>query len=174
MKIIVEFESEDEFEAFRISGKKPRKGKGDKDEPETATGAATNTVTAPAPIQPPAAAPTFAPQAAPSPFGAAPAAGVAPTAAAFPAPVASGPAPEVLALVQKISEQVDKVIGMGQPADKVLDWFQKRSGAGAEQATMDQIKSVFLPRMSTEMLTDTAKLIGMSPEQIALALTPRQ
>ena len=166
MKIIVEFESEDEFEAFRVSGKKTRKGKGDKDEPETAT--------ALAPIQLPAAAPTFAPQAAPSPFGAAPAAGVAPTAAAFPAPVASGPAPEVLALVQKISEQVDKVIGMGQPADKVLDWFQKRSGAGAEQATMEQIKSVFLPRMSTEMLTDTAKLIGMSPEQIALALTPRQ
>ena len=169
MKIIVEFESEDEFEAFRVSGKKPRKGKGDKDESKDQGESETSQAalepkgpgaSAPAPIQPPAAAPTFAPQAAPSPFGAAPAAGVAPTAAAFPAPVASGPAPEVLALVQKISEQVDKVIGMGQPADKVLDWFQKRSGAGAEQATMDQIKSVFLPRMTMEQLAETAKLIG--------------
>lgn len=129
--------------------KKPRRGRPRKDEQPA--------MSAPDPVMPPAQqappppmsfqAPAAAPQAAPvgaGPFGAA---------GALPA----GPSPEVTALVQRISTRADGAVASGQPADAVLQWFRGQVGAGAENATMDQIKTVFLAKLPQATLEFIAK-----------------
>jgi hypothetical protein len=144
------FDTLEEVKDFVKQLKGTRGGKGDKDD-DAGPG------TAPAPIQPPAgqAAPTFAPSGGFVPPGA----GATQQGAAFPAANA-GPAPEIMALVQRISARVDSAIQSGQPADQVLTWFRTQCGPEAATATMDQIKQHFLPRAAQAKLDDIAKLMA--------------
>jgi hypothetical protein len=142
MKITVEFENEAEFKA-RI--KNPRGGKDD-------DGLVTGTAAAPAPLMPPqGVGQAFNP--APSPL-------------AFAAPQFPGGAgasagdPVVAGLVQRIVARIDGAIASGQPADAVLNWFRGQCGAEAAGATMDQIKTVFLPKLAVPGLENIAKLMN--------------
>lgn len=136
MKITVEFDSEEEFKA-RI--KNPRGGKGgDKDDDGQPA-----TTTAPAPLMPPQSAPAFNP---------------APPQGGFPG--ASVGDPVVAGLVQRIVARIDGAIASGQPADAVLNWFRGQCGAEASGATMDQIKAVFLPKLTVPGLEQIAKLMN--------------
>jgi hypothetical protein len=141
----LEFSSIEEVKEFyaQLKGKRGAKG-GDDGE------GATFANPAPAPIMPPAAAA----QAGFMPQGAAgfPGAGIAPS--------FGGASPEVMALVNRISVKIDAVVAGGQPTDTVLKWFRERCGAEAATATLDQIKTVFLSKLPTSVLEETAKLIG--------------
>jgi hypothetical protein len=139
------FDSVDEIRAFvkdHLKGTR-RGGKGDDDGNESAG--------APAPIMPPATAPTIQ-------------AGFTPAGVGFPSatptPSFGGTSPEVTALVGRISAKIDDVIAKGQPADAVLNWFRERCGTHAAAATLDQIKTVFLAKLSVPHLEETAKFIG--------------
>lgn len=73
---------------------------------------------------------------------------------AFSAPVVS---PEVTRIITCI----DALISSGQqPADAILTWFRGQCGAEAASATLDQIKTVFLPKASPPTLENIVKLIG--------------
>jgi len=153
----LEFDSIDEVKAFYAQLKGTRGGKkgDDADDAPSVTNA---TVNVPAPMAVPTSQPTAF-----NPAGfAAPAAGAAQPATAFPAPVATGPAPEVLALVQKIGARADAAAASGQPVDAMLTWFRNQCGPDAAQATMDQIKAVFLPRLTMPALSEIAKLMGVA------------
>jgi len=145
----LEFDSIDEVKAFyaQLKGTRGKKGD-DADEAPVAT-----TVQVPAPMTVPTSflPAGFAP----------PAAGAAPTAQAFPAPVATGPAPEVLALVAKIVTKLDASLAAGNSPDAALNWFRTQCGPEAAQATMDQIKTHFLPRMAQQPLEFVAKQMGI-------------
>jgi hypothetical protein len=139
MKITVEFDTEEEFKA-RI--KNPRGGRGgDKDDDEQLKGQA------PAPLMPPPGAQT---QFQPAAF--------APPQAGFPG--APGGDPVVAGLVQRITARIDSAIASGQPADAVLNWFRGQCGGEAVGATMDQIKTVFLPKLAVPGLENIAKLMN--------------
>ena len=152
MKITVEFESVDEFEAFKTSGKKTRTKKEEAAE-AAAEGA---TVDVPAPIQPPAGAPTFnPPNAAPAPFAA-----QAPT---FAAPAAPAVDPAVTDLVGKIVERWNgSVTANPATADGALKFFRDQIGADAASATADQIQNVLLPKLPLEQLKKIAPLLGIA------------
>lgn len=147
------FDSIDEVKDFVKNLKNTRGGK-DKEDGEVTSG------NAPAPLQPPQGAAaggfpgtggnTFAP----------PAGGAGPQGGAFPAADATGPAPEALALVQRINVKVDGAIAGGQPADAVLQWFRGQCGPEAASFTLDQIKTVALPRMPMAGLENIAKLMN--------------
>jgi hypothetical protein len=153
MKISVDFENLEEFEAFRASGKKTR---GKKDEGADDTG------NAPAPLQPPAGgaavgfpgAGGFAPQGA----------GVGQVGGAFPAAGAPVLAPEVAALVQRITTRMDSAVSSGvTKADDMLTWFRGQCAGvdpNAANATLDQIKGVFLPKLSVPALDQIAKMMA--------------
>jgi hypothetical protein len=140
MKITVEFENEAEFKA-RI--KNPRGGKDDDGQP---VGNA-----APAPLMPP--------QTQTAAFNPNPPAAFTPP--QFPGGVGT-PAgdPVVAGLVQRIVARIDSAIASGQPADAVLSWFRGQCGAEAAAATMDQIKTVFLPKLAVPGLENIAKLMN--------------
>lgn len=130
------FNSIDEIKEFVKSLKGTRgAGKGD-DEGEKA----------PAPVMPPGAASGFGP--APGPFG-------APTPA-----FGGGVAPEVMALVVRITSKLDAAVAAGQSADQAVGWFRGQCGPEAAAATMDQIKGVFLPRLTVPALDNICKLMG--------------
>ena len=148
MKITVEFDSEEEFKA-RI--KNPRGGKSS-DDGDAGQG---NTTQAPAPLQPPPAQPAFNPSPAPQPAAFTPPQG-------FPGATAGAPAadPVVAGLVQRVTARIDSAIASGQPADAVLNWFRGQCGAEASAATMDQIKTIFLPKLAVPGLENIAKLMN--------------
>jgi hypothetical protein len=154
MKIAVEFDSLEEFEAFRTSGKKTRSGKkGEGDDDTPATGSV------PAPLMPPTGG---QPQGF-NPGGmqgfAAPGAGAGPTGGAFPA-VGAQIAPEAAALVQRIVVKLDSAIASGQPADQALMWFRNQCGPDAANYTMDQIKQHGLPKLQQTQLDAIAKMMN--------------
>jgi len=66
----------------------------------------------------------------------------------------------VAGLVQRIVARIDSAIASGQPADAVLNWFRGQCGAEAAAATMDQIKTVFLPKLAVPGLENIAKLMN--------------
>lgn len=150
-KVTLEFDSWEEAEAFRTSGKATRRKKAD--------GTDDTGPEAPAPMQPPAAAavtgpaPTFAP-----PAAAAVQQTGFPAANAF--PQANGPSPAVAALVERINKRIDGAIASGQPVDQILAWFRGQCGVGYEQATLDQIKQAALPKLPEAQLTEIAKLMN--------------
>lgn len=147
----LEFNSVDEVKEFvaQLKGKRGAKG-GDDD-----TAVAANPV--PTPVMPPPAT-GFAPgpQAAFVPPGM-PGFNPAP-----PPPVGypSGPTPEVLAMIGRICNALDLSLARGQPAETALAWFRQQCGPEAAAATMDQVKSSFLPRMTLPALEQIAKLMG--------------
>ncbi len=84
----------------------------------------------------------------------------APGAGAFPAAAAPTVAPEVAALVQRIVTKLDAAIASGQPTDQVLAWFRGQCGPEAANFSMDQIKTVALPRLAQPGLENIAKLMN--------------
>lgn len=145
------FNSIEEVREFIKSLKGTRGGKGGDDSEGTAAVGAVHQ--APAPIQPPVSQPgAFAP---------APQSTAFPSAPAFSSP--SGVAPEIQAVVGRIVTRTDALIAGGQPADAILNWFRgecTKAGQDASSATLDQIKTVILPKLSQPLLENFAKLIG--------------
>lgn len=149
MKITVEFDSEEEFKA-RI--KNPRGSRSGADDGDTAG----QTTQAPPPLQPPQTQPAFNPTPPPPQTAAfTPSQG-------FPGAPVGQPAadPVVAALVQRIVTRIDSAIAGGQPADAVLNWFRGQCGAEASAATMDQIRTIFLPKVAVPGLENIAKLMN--------------
>lgn len=151
------FESVDEVRDFvknHLKGAgRGSKNAGDNDEGVTLAGPQGGQ--APAPVMPPPnQAPAFNPGGAPAPqaFGGFPAAGA-------PAGV-GGPSPEVQQIVQRINVRIDAAIASGQPQDAALGWFRGQCGAEAANATMDQIKQVFLPKLAMPQLEQIAKVMA--------------
>jgi hypothetical protein len=144
MKIICEFDSLEEFEQFRVSGKATRQRK--KDEVDE--------VAQPTPVEQTAQAirdaqpvQTFTPPPAAAPQG-------------FPGGN-SGSAP-VHPLVTAILARIDGAINSGQAADAIVTWFRQQIGPDAAQATLDQIKQVFVPRMTEMQLKQIAPQLGIT------------
>lgn len=144
------FDSIEEVQEFvkRLKGTRGGKDKDTDDAPAT-------TGSAPAPVQPPPL-----PAAGFNPGFAAPGAGAAPSGGAFPAAAAPTIAPEIAALVQRIGQRADFAIQSGQPADQCLGWFRSQCGPEAANMTMDQIKTIALPKMSQAQLEGIAKLMN--------------
>lgn len=148
MKIQVEFDSLEEFETFRTSGKKTRTKK----EEET-----DNAGNVPGPLAPPTGGQGFGMGGA----GFAPQAGGAgPMGGAFPVAAVTGPAPEVLALLNSIVAKVEAAVqaGVTKPDDMVT-WFRGQIGPEAANATWDQIKTL-MAKMQVPQLQGFAKLVG--------------
>lgn len=140
----LEFNSVEEVKEF-VSQLKGKRGTGKGGDDETSTG------TAPQPLMPPGTplgVAGFQPQQAAGPFS-------TPAAAQF-----GGAAPEVMALVQRINAKIDGTAASGQSLDAAVAWFRGQCGPEAAAATMDQIKTGFLPRMSVPALENIAKLMG--------------
>ena len=140
IKITVEFESWAELEEFRTSGKKTRV-KGQKEEVEEQ-------------IEPTAASTpqTFAPSAA-----------ATQPQQGFPggnsgAPAATATSPVVTAILARI----DGAVASGQPADNVVTWFRQQIGPEAANATLEQIKQIFVPRMTEQQLKQIAPQLGIT------------
>lgn len=150
MKITVEFESAEEFEAFKVSGKKTRTKK---DETDEAGGSA------PAPLAPPAggSAQGFNPGGMSTAQFAPPAGGAVQVPGVFSAPAV---APEIAALVQRIVTKLDSAIASGQPADQALAWFKSQCGPETANYTLDQIKQQALPKLAQPVLENMAKLMA--------------
>ena len=137
------FDSIEEVKEFVANLKGTRGGKNKEEDAPPAS------AQPPAPMQPPTGAPAaFNPTAAPSAFPGAP------------TPPA-GPPPEIAALVKRIVDRIDGAIAGGQPPDSVLGWFRANVGdPGAASATMDQIKTHFLPKAPQPVLENIAKLMA--------------
>jgi hypothetical protein len=152
----LEFDSIDEVKAFYAQLKGTRGKKGD-DEPsgDALTGALAPPVQVPQPMAIPTQQPVF------NPAGFAPQAQPAgPAAQGFPAAVAD---PKVTELVTKITQRLDSTLASGQAPDAALTWFRSQcaqAGLDAAQATLDQIKTIMLPKMSVPLLENIAKLMG--------------
>jgi hypothetical protein len=149
MKITVEFDTWDEMEAFRTSGKKTR-GKGQRDEEVTveevtAKVEAANTAMAAQQPQPQHFTP---PVAAVQPAG-------------FPGANGASP-PPVHPLVSAILARIDGAISSGQPADAIVNWFRQQIGPEAASATLDQLKQILIPRMTEAQLKQIAPQLGVT------------
>jgi hypothetical protein len=89
-----------------------------------------------------------------------------PGAAAFPAaaaPANTGIPPEALALTSRILGKAEEALKGGQPAESILNWFRTECAKiepTAANATMDQIKTHFLPRMPMNVLQGFAQVMG--------------
>lgn len=144
------FESIDEVRDFVSKLKGTRGGKNNAADDDNAG----PTVVAPAPLQPPAGGVMGGPATAAPSF--------VPPQAAFPGPAAAAPSvpPEILALVGRVVAKIDGALASGQPADTVLNWFRSQCGPEAANATLDQIKTVFLAKLSQPALGNIVKLTG--------------
>lgn len=158
----LKFFSIDEVKEFVANLKGTRTGKkGEGDEGGNPNIATTGGPNAPAPIMPQGGGQPF------NPGGfALPAGGAVQPGGAFPAAGAqSGPAPEVLMLVQRIAARIDWATapppnGGGQPPESVLAWFRTQCGPETANYTLDQIKQVALPRAAQPTLENIAKLMN--------------
>ena len=151
------FNSIEEVKEFVKGLKGTRGGKGGDDgDQETAKGAQV----APAPLPPPAAGFTGGAAG----FAGAFPAGIQATSSPFGGNAASGPSHEVLALATRIATKIDGALASGQNPDAALQWLRTESVrlgfAEAASATMDQIKSIFLPKMTQPALENICKLTG--------------
>jgi hypothetical protein len=153
MKISVEFDTWEEMELFRTSGKKTRgKVKDDEVTVEEVTEKVAQMNTA--------AATTLGTQAAPATqavnaFQPAP----SPVAQGFPG--GNGAAAPMHPLATAVIGKIDGAIGSGQPTESIAAWFRSQIGPDAAQATLDQIKQVFIPRMTEAQLKQIAPQLGI-------------
>jgi hypothetical protein len=156
----LEFDSIAELKEFyaQLKGTRGKKGDDADDAPPASGMTAPPTVQVPAPMAIPTQQPTF------NPAGFAPqAAGAGQAAPVFPVAAATGPAPEVLALVAKINERANASIGANPASlNDALKFFRDSIGPDAAQATLQQIQEHFLPRMATDKLAQLAKLMGLA------------
>lgn len=131
--------------------------KGTRGGKNTGEGDSTQAGQAPTPLQPPPGGPA----------GFSPGAGFAPQAGgatqmggAFLAAGATGPAPEVLALIHRINTRLDGAVASGQPAEAARSWLASQCGPDTANFTLEQIKTTVLPRMSAPTLEQIAKLMA--------------
>ena len=148
MKITVEFDSWDEMEVFRTSGKKTRGGKAkDDDQPS---------------VEEVAEKQAYANSVPPQTFQPPPQASVTPPSQGFPggnsAPTSAPAHPLVAAIVARI----DGAVASGQPSDAIVTWFRQQIGPDAANATLDQIKQVHVPRMNENQLKQIAPQLGIT------------
>jgi hypothetical protein len=149
VKIICEFDTWEEMEQFRVSGKKTRSRK-DEDAPtveevteKVAQMNAGIAAATPLPAQ------SFAPPQAQQASG-------------FPGANGPTPPPPAHPLVAAILARIDGAISSGQPAEAIVTWFRQQIGPDAKDATVEQLKQVFIPRMSKAQLEQIAPQLGIS------------
>lgn len=138
MKISIEFDNWEEMEAFRTSGRKTRgRAKDEEVVEETAQAIrdAQPLQAAPSPPPPPTNVHAF--------------------------PSGNGSSPPVHPLVTAILARIDGAVSGGQAADAVVTWFRQQIGPDAANATLDQIKQVFIPRMTEQQLRQIAPQLGI-------------
>lgn len=96
--------------------------------------------------------------------GFAPQAGGATTQAAFPAHGAGTLDPTIADAVNKVISRIDGAISSGQPMEACRQWVAGQFAAAghpdAQNATIDQLKQVFLPRMALPWLQQMYGLMG--------------
>jgi hypothetical protein len=71
-------------------------------------------------------------------------------------------APSPHPLVTAILARIDGAVASGQPADAIVTWFRQQIGADAANATLDQLKQIFIPRMSEAQLHQIAPQLGVT------------
>jgi hypothetical protein len=64
-------------------------------------------------------------------------------------------------LAKAIIERSDASIAAGHPVDGVTTWFRGLLGPEAAQATWEQIKTLFIPRLSEAQLKQMAPQLGL-------------
>jgi hypothetical protein len=152
------FDTVDELRAFVKEDLKTKKSGKAGDGDEAATGSA------PSPAMPAVGGQIGAVAGFPSGGFAPQGAGAGPTGAAFPAAGAPVMAPEVAALVQRITIRMDGAVQSGATkAEDMLTWFRGQCAGvdpSAANATLDQIKQVFLPKLSVPALDQIAKMMA--------------
>lgn len=155
MRITIDFDSWDEMEAFRTSGKRTRGGKKDGSDD------AAETVTPPPATSGQIGAPAFNPPATQATTGFGATAQPAPGASATTGFPAAGAAPAIHPLAKAIIDRADSAINAGNPVGPVLDWFKTQIGPDAKDANWDQMKSVYIPRLSEVQLRQIAPQLGV-------------
>jgi|SRR5215471_887602 len=159
MKITVEFDSLEEFEAFQAGEETnnvatataaPRRRRG---RPSAAEQAA-----APGQAQPGNSGFGPPPGAPPATGFSVPTGGAAPV-AGFPG-AGSPAAPQANPLVQSIILKTEQAIQAGQPLEAVVGWYRQALGPETAQANWEQIKAAFLPRAAETILKQIAAQIG--------------
>lgn len=90
-----------------------------------------------------------------------PAGGATQTGGAFPAAAAPNSAPEAHPHVARIIAGIEKSLQGGTDVNNMLNWFRSQCGAEAANATLDQIKTVFIPKQSPAVLENIVKLMGV-------------
>jgi hypothetical protein len=140
----LEFSSIEEVKEFvsALKGTRGKKGDGDGEAGPQA----------PAPVMPPAGVAAFQ--------GPSATQGFTPPANPSPFPPATGGDPAIAALVHRIGVGIDTQLARGSDPNNALTWFRQQCGPEAGAATMDQIKTVFLPRLPMASLENIAKLTG--------------
>lgn len=149
MKITVEFDTWEEMEIFRTSGKKTR-GKS-----QTADEVTVEEVT-----EKVAQMNTLGTQAGTAQAFQQPQPVVAQPAQGFPGANGAAP-PPTHPLVTAILARIDGAVGSGQPAEAIVTWFRQQIGPDAANATLDQLKQVFIPRMTEVQLKQIAPQLGI-------------
>lgn len=133
----------------KLKGQRTKKGDAD----EATAGQAPQPLAPPAPGAqgfPGTGGPAFAP----------PAGGAAPG-GAFPAAGASvGPAPEVTALITRIGVRIDGAVASGQPAESARAWLAGQCGPECVGYTLDQLKTIAMPKLSVAALDNIAKMMN--------------
>lgn len=187
MKIIVEFESKQEFDEYMGGGdnadasetkpaRRPRGSRKTADatavpDPEPIPGSPS---IGGATVMQSADGPTLAAgggaalqQMTPQMFGGATSGGQSPFGGEVAGSLPPGPSPAVQALLQRVASGLETRLAEkkadGSAAydpNAILGWFRTQCGQGAESATFDQIKQSFLPRMQESQLEQIAKMIG--------------
>ena len=144
------FDSIEEVKEFVKGLKGTRGGKNDADDSAGQTGGAA--AGGPSPLMPPAGG--FAGPGANAGFPGAPAGG------AFPGGAGAGVDPALQAVVTRIVTKLDASLAAGNSAEAALTWFRSHFGPEAAQATLDQIKQIFLARLPVATLENIAKMMG--------------
>jgi hypothetical protein len=57
--------------------------------------------------------------------------------------------------------RIDSAVGSGQPAEAIVTWFRQQIGPDAANASLDQLKQVYIPRMSEAQLKQIAPQLGI-------------
>ena len=131
------FDSIDEVKAFVNQLKGTRGKKGEDDEPVAA------------PAAPPVGGQPQMPQAFTAPQPA--------LNSGFPGVASSAPNP----LVGQIITKLDGALASGQSVDMMTNWFRNLLGPDAAQANLDQIRTVFIPRLPELQLKQLAQQVGI-------------
>ena len=164
MRISIEFDNWEEFEAFREGGEESNAAPGAPATPRRRRRTAAEMAAAgPAAGQAPAGQPQPGNSGFGPPPGSAPqAAGFGGAAPGFPGMGAATPAaPQANPLVAQIILRTEQAVQAGQPLDSVVGWYRQTLGPETAQANWEQIKTAFLPRAAEPLLKQIASTLGI-------------